>query len=70
MLRSVPLGRGGCPDRWYRLDIVRRERGGPLDREGVVEFRAHSRHDGERGQVHEVSRFVRDSGRWTYVAAL
>src|SRR4029453_13356634 len=24
--------------RWYRLDVLRRERGGPLDRNGLVEF--------------------------------
>lgn len=56
--------------RWYRLDIHRRERGGPLDRDGVVEFTAYYRHDGERGRLHEVSRFVRDAGRWRYVAAI
>ncbi|MDF2573224.1 MAG: zinc-binding protein [Agromyces sp.] len=55
--------------RWYRLDIHRRVRGGPLDRDGVVEFTAYYRHDGERGQLHEVSRFVRDGGRWRYLAA-
>lgn len=56
--------------RWYRLDIVRRDRGGPLDRDGVVEFRAFYRLDGERGEQHEVSTFVREAGRWRYVAAL
>lgn len=56
--------------RWYRLDVVRRERGGPLDRDGIVEFAAHYRHDGERGELHEVSRFVRDGRRWRYVAAI
>ncbi len=55
--------------RWIRLDIVRRERGGPLDRDGVVEFRALYRRDGERGELHEVSTFVREGGRWRYVAA-
>jgi SEC-C motif-containing protein len=56
--------------RWYRLDIVRRDRGGPLDRDGIVEFRAYYRHDGERGEQHEVSSFVRERGRWRYVAAV
>ena len=36
-----------------------RGRGGPLDTEGTVEFKAHFRHDGERGVHHETSRFVR-----------
>lgn len=53
--------------RWYRLDIVRRARGGPLDRDGIVEFRAYYRHDGQRGEQHEVSSFVREGGRWSYV---
>jgi SEC-C motif-containing protein len=56
--------------RWYRLDIVRRNRGGPLDRDGVVEFRAFYRLDDERGEQHEVSTFAREAGRWRYVAAL
>lgn len=56
--------------RWYRLDVVRRERGGPLDTEGLVEFRAHYRHDGDRGELHEVSRFVREAGRWRYLASV
>jgi SEC-C motif domain protein len=56
--------------RWVRLDIVGRDRGGPLDRDGIVEFRAFYRHDGERGEQHEVSSFVREAGRWRYVAAV
>jgi len=56
--------------RWYRLDVLRRERGGPLDHDGVVEFRAFFRHDGARGELHEVSSFVREGRRWLYVAAL
>ncbi len=52
---------------WYRLDIVRRARGGPLDHDGIVEFRAYYRHDGHRGEQHEVSSFVRGRGRWSYV---
>ena len=53
--------------RWYRLDIVRSERGGPLDTTGVVEFTARYRADGERGELHETSRFARERGRWYYI---
>lgn len=53
--------------RWYRLDILSRTRGGLLDTEGTVEFVASFRHDGGAGQQHEVSRFVREAGRWLYV---
>lgn len=56
--------------RWLRLDVLRRERGGPLDRDGIVEFRAIHRQDGERGELHEVSAFVREHGHWFYVSAL
>ncbi|MFH5823376.1 YchJ family protein [Georgenia sp. AZ-5] len=52
---------------WRRLDIVRVVAGGPFDEAGVVEFVAHYRSDAGMGQVHEVSRFVREDGRWFYV---
>ncbi|MGO4189810.1 YchJ family protein [Pseudarthrobacter sp. TAF60_1] len=55
---------------WRRLDIVSTHRGGPLDTEGIVEFKAHFRHDGERGVHHETSRFVRENRRWYYVDAV
>jgi len=55
---------------WRRLDIVSTSRGGPLDTEGIVEFKAYFRHDGERGVQHETSRFVRRDRRWYYVGAV
>ena len=55
--------------RWYRLDIERTERGGPFDRDGVVEFTAHYS-GSERGALHETSRFRREHGDWFYVDAL
>ena len=55
---------------WRRLDIVSLERGGPLDTEGVVEFKAYFRHDGEPGVHHETSRFLRVDRRWYYVDAV
>jgi len=56
------------PDRrWYRLDILRTDRGGPFDTEGVVEFRAYHRSAGHKGSQHEVSTFVREDGHWLYV---
>ncbi|WP_353829092.1 YchJ family protein [Agromyces sp. SYSU T0242] len=57
------------PDvRWRSLEVIRTERGGPLDREGVVEFAARYAHGAERGVQREVSRFVRDD-RWRYLDA-
>ncbi|WP_345712064.1 YchJ family protein [Kineococcus glutinatus] len=56
------------PDlRWLRLDVLAVERGGFLDAEGVVEFRAVSRGPGGRGVLHERSRFTREEGRWVYL---
>ena len=55
---------------WRRLDILSISRGGPLDSEGTVEFKAHFRHDGGRGVHHETSRFVREDRRWYYVDAV
>lgn len=53
---------------WRRLDVLRTEGGGPFDAQGVVEFVAHHRSAVGRGQLHEVSRFVREGARWYYVA--
>jgi SEC-C motif-containing protein len=55
---------------WRRLDILSAERGGPLDTEGAVEFKAHFRQDGERGVHHETSRFLRVDRRWYYLDAV
>jgi SEC-C motif domain protein len=56
------------PDmQWRRLDILATSRGGMLDSEGTVEYRAHYRSTGERGTLHELSRFSRAGGAWLYV---
>jgi len=57
---------------WRRLDILATDAGGPWDDAGTVEFVAHYRLDdgtaiGQRGRLHETSRFVREGGRWLYV---
>lgn len=56
--------------RWLRLDIEETRGGGWLDTEGTVEFRAHFRAGGSRGQQHEISRFLRENGQWLYLDAL
>jgi SEC-C motif-containing protein len=59
------------PDqRWFRLDILRTERGSLADTDGVVEFRAHYRLAGAAAELHETSRFVRLDRRWLYLDAL
>jgi len=72
--RSRPAHLELDPDlRWTRLDILRTTGGGMLSIDGTVEFRAHYRsgsRDGAAGSQHEVSRFVREGGRWFYVDAV
>lgn len=53
--------------RWYRLDILATTAGGPFDTSGIVEFTAHYRSPDGTGSQHEVSRFTREEGAWTYV---
>lgn len=54
--------------RWTGLEVVRCEKGGPADEDGVVEFVASwSEPDGSGGRLHETSRFVRRAGRWVYL---
>ncbi len=55
---------------WRRLDIVRTERGGLLDKEGLVEFIAHYREDGRAGQQQEISRFQKVGRQWYYRGAV
>ena len=55
--------------RWYRLDIMRTERGGPFDRDGIVFFRAYYK-GGAVGMQEEESRFVREGKTWFYVDAV
>lgn len=53
--------------RWYRLDILSRTRGGMLDSDGTVEFRASYRSGDQTGSQHELSRFVREGQQWFYL---
>ena len=52
------------PLNWTGLEIVHEEMRGDA---GVVEFVAHHKVNGRAQQLHEVSRFVREDGRWRYV---
>lgn len=53
--------------RWTSLEIVGTAEGGPFHSEGTVEFRARYSARGERGELHEVSRFRRHEGGWVYL---
>ena len=65
--REVGLDPG---TRWTVLEVVGTARGGLLDSDGEVEFVAHYRADGKRGEMRERSRFVRSDGAWVYLEAL
>jgi SEC-C motif domain protein len=53
--------------RWYRLDVLTTRDGGPSDTTGVVEFEAFYRSPVGHGSQHEVSRFSREGGLWSYL---
>jgi SEC-C motif-containing protein len=62
---------GALPDpdiHWLDLRILRTDRGGPKDRDGMVEFVARYKRHGRAGRLHEVSRFVRAGEGWCYLA--
>ena len=56
---------GESATRWLGLEVKRHEQTGPD--EAVVEFVARSKHAGRAHRLHEISRFVREHGRWYYV---
>lgn len=53
------------PTRWLGLEVRRHEQQDATH--AVVEFVARFRVDGRGHRMHEVSRFVREDGRWYYV---
>jgi SEC-C motif-containing protein len=66
-----PTRIGFDPDqRWTGLEVLATSAGGMLHPTGTVEFRARYDRGGVRGNQHEVSRFVREDGRWVYLGEL
>jgi SEC-C motif-containing protein len=51
--------------KWLGLDVKRHRQIDPEHAE--VEFVARSRHNGRASRLHEMSRFVKQDGRWVYV---
>lgn len=58
---------GDTDIRWTGMEILRTERGGVDDSEGIVEFIASYQVKGKPGRVHEIGSFVREDGQWFYV---
>ena len=52
------------PVKWLGLEMRHTEASADA---GVVEFVARCRDGGRAQRMHEVSRFVRDGGRWYYI---
>lgn len=52
---------------WHGLTVLDTAKGGPTDADGIVEFVAAFAVQGQRQQLRERSRFVREEGRWFYV---
>lgn len=55
------------PVRWLGLKIVKTEAGHAGDAHGVVEFIARCKVGGKASRLQEISRFIREGGRWYYV---
>lgn len=57
------------PVRWIGLQVRRVVDGGPADSEGIVAFVARYKIGGRAHRLEEVSRFVREDGRWFYLGS-
>ena len=51
--------------RWLGLEVRNHTQTDPTH--AMVEFVARVRHDGKASRLHEISRFVREEGRWYYL---
>ncbi len=51
---------------WLGLRIIKTEKGGSSDDEGMVEFRAAYSMDGLREEHHEIAHFEKHDGAWIY----
>ncbi len=52
------------PVKWLGLEVKQHQTSGDA---GVVEFVARYRVDGRAHRMHEISRFVREEGKWFYI---
>jgi SEC-C motif-containing protein len=63
--RPAALDLANASPRWLGLKIARHEQTGPDS--AIVEFEARYKERGRPHSLHEISRFVREEGRWFYV---
>lgn len=64
--RPISIADSSLPE-LYGLQIVRTEAGSETDGEGVVEFRAQHALKKKIKSIQEISRFVKENGKWLYV---
>jgi len=55
------------PVKWLGLKIIQKQAGREDDDTGTVEFIARYKVNGKAQRLHEISQFVRESGRWVYL---
>jgi SEC-C motif domain protein len=55
---------------WLGLSILKKEKGGPDDAEGTVEFSARFRTAGQEHEHVEIAQFAREEGRWVYAGSI
>lgn len=65
--RPSTIDLNSIPD-WCGLQILRVEKGQKDDNEGIVEFEAIALSRDKILKLHEVSRFVKENGRWLYLS--
>jgi SEC-C motif-containing protein len=51
---------------WIGLKILATEKGGPADKEGLVQFSARFQSEGKEHEHLETAVFTREEGRWVY----
>ncbi len=51
---------------WISLEIISKQKGQPIDKEGNVEFKALYMENGKIECIHENSYFVKENNRWYY----
>lgn len=52
---------------WTKLEIVKTKKGGEKDSKGIVEFKAYYQDDNSEYVMNEISRFIKQAGRWFYL---
>jgi SEC-C motif-containing protein len=63
---SLSLNQDDAPQ-WIGLKLVATQGGMQNDTEGSVEFVARYKVNGKAHRLHEISRFVKEQGRWFYL---